>query len=65
MTFDKIDKINYFVLRLVLRAGLEPAHPKITDFKSVAATYYAIGAMFFGALGGTRTHDQWIMSPLL
>jgi len=29
---------------LVLRAGLEPAHPKITDFKSVAATNYAIGA---------------------
>ena len=29
---------------LVLRVGLEPTHPKIRDFKSLAATYYAIGA---------------------
>ncbi len=30
---------------LVLRAGLEPALPKKADFKSAAATYYAIGAI--------------------
>ena len=30
---------------MVLRAGLEPAHPKIMDFKSIAATNYAIGAL--------------------
>ena len=29
---------------LVLRVGLEPTHPKISNFKSLAATYYAIGA---------------------
>ena len=30
---------------LVLRVGVEPTHPKISDFKSLAATYYAIGAV--------------------
>ena len=29
----------------MLRVGLEPTHPKISDFKSLAATYYAIGAV--------------------
>ena len=34
-------------IKMVLRAGIEPAHPKIMDFKSIAATYYAIGAFVY------------------
>jgi hypothetical protein len=31
---------------MVLRPGIEPGLPKEVDFKSTAATYYAIGAVF-------------------
>jgi len=31
---------------MVLRAGLEPAHPKIIDFESIVVTNYTIGAYF-------------------
>lgn len=39
----------------MLRVGLEPTHPKIMDFKSIAATYYAIGAV--------KLLDRFIITP--